>query len=79
VVARSRWKDVRALSRPGNGGSTGAWWEIYAVHGALHAVLDCLSLRRVVLRIMRSRSCPRGVVGDEPVPIAYPIDAWRLN
>jgi hypothetical protein len=38
-------------------------------------LLDHLSLRRVVLRITRSRSCPGGVVGDEPVPIAYSIDA----
>ena len=53
---------------------------IYAVHGGSPGrLLDRLSLRRVVLRITRSRSCPRGVVGDEPVPIAYPIDAWRLN
>ena len=75
MVARSRWNDVRALSRP-----IGSKAQEIAVHGGSPGrLLDRLSLRRVVLRITRSRSCPRGVVGDEPVPIAYPIDAWRLN
>jgi hypothetical protein len=76
---RNRWNDI-GHSRPGNGGSTGGLMRNHAAHGGSPGrLLDRLSLRRVVLRITRSRSCPRGVVGDEPVPIAYPIDAWRLS
>ena len=71
VVARSRWNDVRALSRPGNGeAARAACRKIMPVHGGSPGpLLDRLSLRRVVLRMTRSRSCPRDVVGDEPVPI----------
>ena len=72
--------DVLALSRPGNEGSTGGLvGNSRRSRRPSGRLLDRLSLRRVVLRITRSRSCLRGVVGDEPVPIAYPIDAWRLN
>ena len=68
MVARSRWNDVRALSRPGNGSSMGGLvGNLCRYGGSPGRLLDCLSLRRVVLRITGSRSCPRGVIGDEPV------------